>query len=121
MRERAHVSLVTCSDYIEHISRALKSIESSIARLQGQLQEVQQLISLLSDLESVKSSTEEIKNEATVSAIVTESTSPPQLLVAQPIQQVVRLSNRKQLVLAHQRARDWAAHELNHSRWTQSS
>ena len=108
MRERVHISLITCSDYIEHIHRTLKSIESSIASLQGQLQEVQQLVSLLSDLESDQS-VEEAGSKATVYAPVAESTTQPQPLVTQPIQQAVRLSNHEQLALAQQRVRDWAA------------
>jgi hypothetical protein len=35
-----------------------------------------------------------------------------ELPAAQPVQQARRLSNREQLALARQRARDWAAREL---------
>jgi hypothetical protein len=117
------------ADYVDHISCALETIESSIASLQEELWEVHEIVTLLADLESTNS-IEEVNREATAPPVAPEPTSRPQLpvaqsvqelMVAQPIQQAVRFSNREQLALAQQRARDWAARELNWSRRSQQS
>jgi hypothetical protein len=107
---------------MEHVRRVLESLKSALKNLQEQLQEVRQHFELLADLDS-NQSVEGTNAEVSVSAPVTQSASQPapviwsasqpQLPIAQPVQQAVRLSNCEQLVLAQQRALDWAARELS--------
>ena len=104
--------------YINYISQALETIETTVTRLQEEVQELQELIMLLADLASTNTLGQEITNRATAAppapSVPPSPVVTPQLPIAQPVQQAVRLSNREQLALARQRARDWAARELSH-------
>jgi conjugal transfer/entry exclusion protein len=129
MREdrRVHIDLVTQADYINYVSQALEVIESMVTRLQEEVQELQELLTDLADLASIDTFGQDIDRalaEPSVPPVprATAASSAPtelhslvvssQLPVAQSVQQARWLSNREQLALARQRARDWAAREL---------
>ena len=129
MREtrRTHTSLVTRTDYVDYISQALEVIETTVTRLQEEVQELRELLTLLAHLASTDTfgqdidralaepSVPPVPRATAVSSAPTElhsSVVSSQLPVTQSVQQARRLSNREQLALARQRARDWAAREL---------
>jgi hypothetical protein len=113
---RVHINLVIQADYVDYISQALETIETTVTRLQEELQELQELVTLLADLASSDTLGQEI-NRATAApsapSVPPSMAVAPQLPIAQPVQQAVRISNHEQLALAQQRARDWAARELS--------
>jgi len=107
----------TRADYIDYVNRTLQSIESSLVALQQQLHEVQGIVTLLADLESTDSSQEtDSATGAPVIASPPAVPSVPESTVPQPTLRAIKLSKREQLALARQRARDWAARELNRTR-----
>ena len=118
MREdcRVHINLVTRADYIDYISQALETIETTVTRLQEELHELWELVTLLADLAFSDTLGQEIDRATATPSVPSGAllpADPPQLPIAQPVQQAVRLSNREQLALARQRARDLAARELS--------
>ena len=111
-----HIDLVTRADYVDYISQALETIETTVTRLQEELQELRELVTLLADLASSDTLGQEIDRATAAPPAPSVPPSPavlPQLPITQPIQQAVWLSNREQLALAQQRARDWAERELS--------
>jgi hypothetical protein len=115
---RVHINLVTQADYIDYISQALETtIKTTVMRLQEELHELRELVTLLADLASSDTTLGQEIDRATAALSAPSEALPPavppQLPVAQPVQQEVRLSNHEQLALARQRARDWAARELS--------
>jgi hypothetical protein len=119
-----HINLVTLADYVNYISQALETIETTVMRLQEELQELRELVTLLPDLASSSNTLGQEIDRVTAAPSVPSVALPPavptQLLVAQPVQQAVWLSNHEQLALACQRARDWAEHEHSRPRRNQS-
>ena len=99
-----------------------------VTRLQEEVQELQEILTLLAELASLDTMGQDIDRAlaapsappvpraAVASSAPTElhsSVVSSQLPIAQSVQQARRLSNREQLALARQRARDWAARELS--------
>jgi hypothetical protein len=127
MREtrRVYINLVTRADYVDHFSQALDVIEGTVNRLHEEVQELRELINLLAELaaddtvgQDIDRASAEPPAPSVSSPAPTVPSSPSiavELPVAQPVQHARRLSNREQLALARQQARDWAARELTHS------
>jgi hypothetical protein len=127
MREtrRVYINLVTRADYVDHFSQALDVIKGTVNRLHEEVQELRELINLLAELaaddtvgQDIDRASAEPPAPPVSSPAPTVPSSPAiavELPVAQPVQHARRLSNREQLALARQRARDWAARELTRS------
>ena len=127
MREtrRVYINLVTRADYVDHFSQELDVIEGTVNRLHEEVQELRELINLLAELaaddtvgQDIDRASAEPPAPSVSSPAPTVPSSPAiavELPVAQPVQHARRLSNREQLALARQRARDWAARELTRS------
>jgi len=127
MREtrRVYINLVTRADYVDHFSQALDVIEGTVNRLHEEVQELRELINLLAELaadDTVGQDIDRASAEPPAPSVPSPASTVPsspaiavELPVAQPVQHARRLSNREQLALARQRARDWAARELTRS------
>jgi hypothetical protein len=127
MREirRVHINLVTRADYVAYVSEALEVIEGTVNRLHEEVQELRELVTLLAELaaedtlgQDIDRASAEPPAPSVPSSAPTVPSSPAiavALPIVQPVQQARRLSNREQLALARQRARDWAARELTRS------
>jgi hypothetical protein len=120
---RVHINLITRADYVDYTSQALEVIKTMVTRLQEEVQELRELLVLLADLASTDTMGQDIDRalaEPPAPSVPPPPAVTPQLFVAQPIQCTVRLSNREQLALTHQQARNWAARELLRSNQHQS-
>jgi hypothetical protein len=127
MREtrRVHINLVTRADYVAYVSEALQVIEGTVNRLHEEVQELRELVTLLAELAAEDTLGQDIDRasaEPPAPSVPSSAPTVPSSLaiavaqpVVQPVQHARRLSNREQLALARQRARDWAARELTRS------
>jgi hypothetical protein len=119
-----HINLVTRADYVKHVSEALDVIEGTVNRLHEEVQELWELVNLLAELaadDTVGQDIDRASVEPPAPSVPSSAPTVPssaiaaELPVAQHVQHARWLSNREQLALARQRARDWATRELTRS------